>query len=93
MNKKQARDQMVALLYKTEAGHLYRQDNPITLQDLPSLGIFNRFKAELANKKISRTSVYKSLEVKCCFGFPKDSCEQHLKNIHDFVYQHLDKNN
>jgi len=93
MNKKEARDGMVALIFMTEVGRFKNKKTgePITLNNLIETESFKKAKARLAEKKISRTSVYKAIESKGFWAMTPEEFEPHLKSMHDFCYTHLDK--
>ena len=93
MTKKEVRDRMVALIFMTETGRYKNKKTGemITLATLPETESFKKVKGELAEKKISRTSVYKAIESKGFWMMSKEEFEPHLKAMHDFCYTYLDK--
>lgn len=93
-NKKEVRDKMVALIFMTESGKYKSKKTGelVTLENLVETDLFKKVKAELAEKKISRTSVYKAIENKGFWVMDKEEFEPHLKRMHEFCYTHLDKN-
>lgn len=94
MTKKDARDRMVALIFLTTSGKVKSKETgeTFTLDNLRESELFKKAKACLAEKGISRTSVYKAIESKGFFGLEKAEREEKLKIMHDFCYNYLDKN-
>lgn len=94
MTKKDARDRMVALIFTTTAGKVKLKETGevLTLDKLRESEMFKKAKNLLAEKKISRKSVYKAIETKGYFALEKDVMEEKLKIMHDFCYTYLDKN-
>lgn len=94
MTKKDARDRMVALIFMTTAGKVKLKETGevLTLDKLRESELFKKAKACLAEKGISRKSVYKAIESKGYFGLEKAEVEEKLKIMYDFCYTYLDKN-
>lgn len=92
--KKDIRDTIAISIVKAEAGLLKRKSTgeKITLAAIPEETLA-AWKASLAEKKISRKSIYSTIE--CLFIGPWSDNpaerESHMKNIHNFVYSKLDK--
>lgn len=93
MNKKQARDQMVALIFTTEVGKYKdkKTGEVITLETLTERDLFKKVNAALQEKNISRKSVYKAIECKSFFVNNPEAFAPHLKRMHDFCYTKLEK--
>ena len=92
--KKDVRDSIAISIVKVEAGLLKRKSTgeKVTLDTIPEETLAG-WKARLAEKKISRKSIYSTIE--CLFIGPwsdnPTERESHMKNIHNFVYSKLDK--
>lgn len=93
-NKKQVRDAVAKQIMMIEAGglKLKNSDVPLTLNTIPDT-ILTKWHEKLAEKKISRTSIYKTIECMAWYMWGMDSAvmDNHLKNIHEYVYSKLDK--
>lgn len=94
MTKKDARDSMVAFIFLIVSGKVKSKETgkALTLEDFRESELFKKAKTRLAEKGISRKSVYKALESKGYFGLEKAEREEKLKIMHDFCYTYLDKN-
>lgn len=93
-NKKQIRDNVAIQIMMIEAGglKLKNSDTPLTLNTVPD-SVLTKWHTKLAEKKISRTSIYKTIECMAYNLWGRDSLEldNHLKNIHEYVYSKLNK--
>lgn len=92
--KKDVRDSIAVAIVKAEAGHLKLNSTgeTITLDTIPEETLAN-WKAKLAEKRISRKSIYSTIELNVIGPWHNDPVarEKHMKNIHNFVYTKLDK--
>ena len=93
-NRKDVRDSVAKQIMSIENGtlKLKTSDEILTLATVPD-HILDKWRTKLAEKKISRTSIYKTIECLAWYMWGADSAEldKHLKNIHEYVYSKLDK--
>lgn len=92
--KKDIRDSIAVAIVKAEAGHLKLKatGEVITLDTIPEETLTN-WKTKLAEKRISRKSIYSTIECSVIGPWHDNPAEleKHMKNIHKFVYSKLDK--
>lgn len=92
MNKKEARDRMVALIFATESGKYKdkKTGEVITLENLTERDLFKKVNAQLQEKKISRKSVFTAIQAKGFWIEDQEAFAPHLKRMHDFCYSKLE---
>ena len=92
MNKKETRNSVARTILKIEIGKYIDKTTkePVTLATL-SADIIGQMNTLLAEHKISRKSIYCTIEMMAFSVFTKDTLASHLQNIHDFCYTRLAK--
>lgn len=92
MNKKDTRNSVARTILKIEIGKYVDKTTKesVTLKNV-SEEIIAQMNTMLAEHKISRKSIYCTIEMMAFSVFTKEALTVHLQNIHEFCYTKLAK--
>ena len=92
MNKKDTRNLIARTILKIEIGKYVDKTTKesVTLKNV-SEEIIAQMNTMLAEHKISRKSIYYTIEMMAFNVFTKEALTDHLQNIHEFCYSKLAK--